>query len=86
MDRLDKQTFIQWKAVENRGDSNGIKIFWSRYAIVEMVNDGLTRTEVEEALIQCEIIEDYLNEHRPLPDFLVLAKLTGSKPLRCCGH
>lgn len=39
MDRLDKQTFIQQKAVENRGDSNEIKIFWSRHAIVEMVND-----------------------------------------------
>lgn len=68
MDLLEKQTFIQQKAVENRGDPDRTKIFWSRHAIVEMVNDGLTRTAVEEALIHSEVIEDYPSEHRPLPD------------------
>ncbi len=59
MDRLEKQRFIRQKARENRDDPEGAKIFWSRHAIVEMINDKLTRTEVERALEQGQIIENY---------------------------
>jgi hypothetical protein len=81
MDRLEKQRFIRQKARENRDDPEGAKIFWSRHAIVEMINDKLTRTEVERALEQGQIIEDYPAGHRPLPDCLVLASLAGTHPL-----
>jgi hypothetical protein len=78
---LDKQTFIQQKVVENRNDPAGAKIYWSRHAVVEMVNDGLTRSEIEEALAQCEVIEDYPTAHRPLPDCLVLGRLASDSPV-----
>ena len=81
MDYLEKQRFIRQKAAENRNDPTGAKVYWSRHAIAEMINDNLTRSEVEQALEVCEIIEDYPTEHRPLPDCLVLAKLSETQPI-----
>ena len=75
MSPIDKQAFIRQKAVENQDNPDGSKIYWSRHALVEMVNDGLSRREVEQAFRQCEVIEDYPVVHRPLPDCLVLGKL-----------
>jgi hypothetical protein len=45
------------------------------------INDNLTRAEVEQALERGEIIEDYPIGHRPLPDCLVLAKLSQTQPI-----
>jgi hypothetical protein len=46
-----------------------------------MVKDDLTRSKIEQALLQGEIIEDYPAGHRVLPDCLVLALLPDSRPL-----
>jgi hypothetical protein len=81
MERLEKQQLIRRIASENQTDPEGTLVYWSRHAIVEMVKDDLTRSEVEQALDQCEIIEDYLPGHRPLPDCLVLAYLSEKRPL-----
>jgi len=81
MNRIEKQTFIHQKAIENQNNPNGEKIYWSRHAIVELVKDGLARTDIEAALITCEIIEDYPTAHRPLPDCLVLGTLTQDQPV-----
>ena len=81
MSRLDKEHFIRTKAVENQDSPFGEKILWSRHAIVELLKDGLTRLQVEQALISGEIIEDYPAEHRPLPDCLILSKLGPKVPI-----
>ncbi len=79
--KLDKQYFIRTKAFENQNDPEGQKIQWSRHAITELLNDDLTRAEVEKAFTACEVIEDYPTQHRPLPDCLVLGILEYSDPL-----
>jgi len=79
--KLDKQNFIRSKAIENKNDPEGQKILWSRHAITELLNDELTRSEVETAFVTCEVIEDYPAQHRPLPDCLVLGMLGHSDPL-----
>ena len=56
MDHLEKQLFIRQKAAENRSDPEGAKVYWSRHAIAELINDNLTRAEVERALERSEII------------------------------
>jgi len=76
-----KQNFIRSKATENRNDPECKKILWSRHAITELLNDDLTRSEVEKALISCKVIEDYPAQHRPLPDCLVLGMLEYSVPI-----
>ena len=81
MDRLQKQLFILQKAAQNRHDSEGAKVYWSRHAVAELVNDNLTRAQVEQALEQGEIIEEYPIGHRGLPDCLVLAKLSETQPM-----
>ena len=47
--KLDKQNFIRSKALENQNDPEGQKTLWSRHAIIELLNDDLTRSEVEKA-------------------------------------
>jgi len=81
MDRLEKQLFTRQKVAQNEHDPEGAKVYWSRHAVAELVNDNLTRAEVEQALKQCEIIEEYPIGHRGLPDCLVLAKLSGTQPI-----
>jgi hypothetical protein len=53
MNLSDRQAFIRQKAFQNRNDPAGAKVYWSRHAIVEMVRDELTRTQVEAALEFC---------------------------------
>jgi hypothetical protein len=72
MNRDEKQTFIRQKATESRDLCIDTKIYWSRHAITALIDDGLSRIEVETALQSCEVIENYLAVHRPLPDCLVL--------------
>jgi hypothetical protein len=81
MDDAEKEVFIRQKAIENRHDLEGLKIYWSRHAITEAVQDSLTRLDVEAALESGEVIEDYPAGHRPLPDCLVLGFLTDGRPL-----
>lgn len=80
MDIVAKQDFIRLVARENQGDSEGVRILWSRHAIAELVNEGWTRKAVEAGLERAEIIEDYPALHRPLPDCLVLGWLTENIP------
>ena len=68
MDAKAKRSFVREKASENAGDHRGAKILWSRHAITEMVVDRLVRPEVERALQECEVIEDYAHLRRALPD------------------
>jgi len=81
MELLDKQTFIRRKARENTNSTDGSQVYWSRHAITEMVQDQLTRPEVETALQDCDVIEDYPATHRPLPDCLVLGQLPSTHPI-----
>ncbi|MBC7226400.1 MAG: DUF4258 domain-containing protein [Thermoflexales bacterium] len=75
-----KQAFIRWKAEQNRSDPEGARIYWSRHAITELVNEGWDRILVEEALRYSELIEDYPALHRPLPDCLVFGWLSTGEP------
>ena len=77
----DKEQFICRKAVENRSDPSGSKVYWSRHAIGEMIDEDLTRVEIELAFRHSEIIENYPFAHRPLPDCLILAWLPDGRPL-----
>jgi hypothetical protein len=81
MELPDKQAFIRRKARENGESSDGTQVYWSRHAITEMVQDQLTRPEVETALENCDVIEDYPTTHRPLPDCLVLDQLQSTQPI-----
>ena len=81
MNSLEKQAFIRRIAVENRFDPKGTKIYWSRHAITEAIQDDLTRQEVEATLENGDVIEDYPTGHRPLPDCLVLGFLTDARPI-----
>jgi len=69
------------KACENLSSPEGAKILWSYHGIRELVNEGWTRALVENALQNCEIIEDYVSQHRPLPDCLVLGRLATGEPM-----
>jgi hypothetical protein len=81
MDAEAKLAFIREKARQNERDPEGIKVIWSRHAVTELVADDLIRRQVERALQECELIEDYPVLHRPLPDCLVLAWLTPGEPV-----
>jgi Domain of unknown function (DUF4258) len=81
MELLEKQTFIRRKARENVESADGSQVYWSRHAITEMIQEQLTRSEVETALQDCEVIEDYPATHRPLPDCLVLGQLPSTHPI-----
>jgi len=81
MHAQNKRDFIRQKAIENQSNLTGEKIYWSRHAITEAVKDNLTRQEVETALTNAELIENYPTAHRPLPDCLILGFLPNKKPL-----
>lgn len=81
MELLAKQTFIRRKARENVENPDRTQVYWSRHAITEMVQDQLTRSEVETALQDGEVIEDYPATHRPVLDCLVLGYLQGMHPI-----
>jgi len=80
VDREDKQSFIRNKARENRQDSEGEKILWSRHGAAKLAVEGWYRTAVERGLEAADVIEDYPTAHRVLPDCLVLAWLASGAP------
>jgi hypothetical protein len=47
---------------------------------IGLVTENLDRRHIEEALASCEVIEEYSERNRPLPDCLVLAWLEAVKP------
>ena len=75
------QAFVRQKACENASPPVGHKVLWSRHAIAKLVIEGLSRTVVEEALREAEVIEVYPMVTRPLPDGLVLIQLEKGHPL-----
>jgi hypothetical protein len=50
MNVIYKESFIHQKADENYRSTKAGKIYWSRHATSELVNDSLHRTEVETGL------------------------------------
>jgi len=76
MKTLDKQHFICQKASERR-------VKWSRHALSELASEPVTVADVETALGQAEVIEDYPHLRRFLPDCLVLAYDTSGQPFHC---
>ena len=76
MDALNKQAFICQKAVERQ-------IKWSRHALSELASEPVSVNEVEIALRQAEVIEEYPHLHRYLPDCLVLTFTLYNQPIHC---
>ena len=81
MPRFSKQQLVRQIALDSTSTSDGGKILWSRHAVAALVDDGLERRDVELALQQCHVIEDYPVAHRPLPDCLVLAFIPPRVPI-----
>lgn len=76
MNALTKQIFIREKATER-------KIKWTRHALNELASEPVSVSEVETALQQAEVIEDYPHLHRYLPDCLVLTFVFPKEPIHC---
>ena len=76
MNILDRQHFICQKASERR-------VKWSRHALNELASEPVTVADVETALGQAEVIEDYPHLRRFLPDCLVLAYDASGQPFHC---
>jgi len=76
MNALIKQTFIRTKATER-------KIKWSRHALNALASELASVGDIEIALRQAEVIEDYPHLHRYLPDCLVLAFVLSDMPTHC---
>ncbi len=70
------QAFIQQKARER-------KVKWSRHALNELAYERASVSDVETALQQAQIIEEYAHHHRYLPDCLVLAFVFDDQPMHC---
>ncbi len=80
MTAAEKEAFIRRVvAASTRGETTAL--LWSTHAIQRLVAHGLVRTDVESALAGCEVIEDYPEAHRSLPDCLVLGFDPGAQPL-----
>ena len=79
MERSAKEACIRRVARLSRGRHDAI--LWSRHAIARLALAALSRSTVEAALADCEVIEDYPETHRALPDCLVLATLEDNNPI-----
>ena len=77
----EKEAFIREKAVENVSDPTKGKVLWSSHATSKLQLEKLQRKEVESALSNCAVIEDYPWLTRRLPDCLVLAFTPNGNPL-----
>lgn len=66
-----KERIIRQKSGEH-GVPDNEKILWSVHVVKKLRIERLRKTRVEESLKTCELIEDYSQEGRPLPDCLVL--------------
>ena len=79
MDPREKESFIRQKAEQHTIPTKE-KIMWSIHAVRKLRVEGLRKSEVEKALKNCIIIEDYPNLGRPLPDCLALGFID-TKPI-----
>ena len=70
----EKQIFIRQKSLD------GAKIDWTIHAIQEAFHDGFQQEEIESALPNAAIIEDYPTRGRRLPDCLVLGFTPAGRP------
>ncbi len=71
MNKIMKLLFIREKASEHITAINE-KILWSFHAVQKLRIEGLRKSQVEDALKNCVLVEDYHVTGRPLPDCLVL--------------
>lgn len=76
MNTQAKQMFIRQKAVQRQ-------VQWSRHALGKLATETISVEDVEAALQQAEIIEDYPHLHRYLPDCLVLIYTASVVPIHC---
>jgi hypothetical protein len=81
LDVAEKQSFIRLRASQNEDDPEGAYVLWSRHAITELVNEGWSRKSVEQALRNCESVEDYPEGRRTLPDCLALCRQVDDVPV-----
>ncbi len=81
MNPTQKEAFIRRVAAKNRVDSDLRFVLWSRHAITKAVRESLSREEVESALEQSEVIEDYEATNRPSPNCLVIGKVSIDEPV-----
>ena len=56
-------------------------VVWSTHAVQRLVAHRLMRSAVEAVLTSCEVIEDYPQGHRALPDCLVLGFDDDARPI-----
>ncbi len=71
MNTAEKILFIQQKASEHVLATSE-KIFWSVHAVRKLRIERLRKSQIEDALNDCVLVEDYPVVGRPLPDCLVL--------------
>jgi len=76
MDVLAKQEFIRQKATEHNAK-------WSRHALTKLAPETVSVVDVEIALRQAKVIEEYPHLHRHLPDCLVLIFVSPDEPIHC---
>ncbi len=55
-------------------------VVWSTHALQRLIAHRLVRPEVQKALATSEVIEDYPEGHRTLPDCLVLGFEQSGQP------
>lgn len=79
MTAQEKGRFLQQKAQEHRPDLND-KVLWSVHALKKLRIERLRKDDLENALRDGIIIEDYPMESRPLPGCLVLG-FVGNEPV-----
>ncbi len=80
MDTTDKEAFIH-RTAQAGIDGARFAVQWSRHALSRLDDHGLDRNDVVAALVDGELIEDYSVVTRPLPDCLVLARLSNNQPI-----
>jgi hypothetical protein len=79
MTRSEKENLIRTACLDNERSGGGL-VLWSGHAVARLVRMPCSRVELERATSSAEIIEDYPEEHRVLPDCLVLGFVSGKIP------
>ena len=75
-----KQEFSRAKFRASIGGSEGA-VLWSAHAVSKLIRSHWDRVQVEQALVEGDVIEDYPQEHRTLPDCLMLGFSSGGEPI-----
>jgi hypothetical protein len=80
MTKSKKVTFVHAAFSDNMGGGHE-KILWSGHAAMRLLRLSWSREEIEHAFAKCEVVEDYPEEHRALPDCLILGFVKGKHPV-----